>query len=165
MDQSPDPADPVIARLAVPLWRRLVGLCTLSALTLLLARLTWAEPAAGRQFGLGLAMLGAGLLTFSLWRATAGAVLLRASGRLETDRGQVLVLAGGIASVEAGAFAFRPSNGFLLRLKEKAPPGWAPGLWWRLGRRLGVGGLAQSAEVKAMAAALTASQQAQERSG
>ncbi|MCR8723680.1 hypothetical protein [Frigidibacter sp. ROC022] len=157
MTPSNDPDDPVIARLAVPMWRRVVGMAVLALLVVLLARLAWTESSTGRQAGLILAMLGGGFLLLGLWRATAGAVLLRASGRLETSGGRVLALPDEIASVETGAFAVRPSNGFMLRLRStRRGPGWAPGLWWRLGRRLGVGGLADAAEVKAMASALKA---------
>ena len=61
-----------------------------------------------------------------------------------------------IARVERGAFALRPSNGFLLHLHAPGPRAWAPGLWWRLGRRLGVGGVTAAGQSKGMAEILTA---------
>ena len=33
---------------------------------------------------------------------------------------------------------------------------WAPGMWWRVGRRVGVGGLTGGAESRAVADALAA---------
>jgi hypothetical protein len=57
----------------------------------------------------------------------------------------------GIRSVERGAFAFKPSHGFTLVMKEKQPRAWAPGLWWRLGRRVGVGGVTSAGQTKFMA--------------
>jgi hypothetical protein len=57
--------------------------------------------------------------------------------------------------VERGAFAFKPSNGFLVRLDKPLGRGWAPGLWWRLGRLLGVGGVTSASQSKAMAEILS----------
>jgi hypothetical protein len=34
-----------------------------------------------------------------------------------------------IASLDRGTFAFKPSNGFLLRLSRKGTRVWRPGLW------------------------------------
>ena len=59
-------------------------------------------------------------------------------------------------AVDRGVFAFKPSNGFLVRTREKAGNVWAPGLWWRLGRRVGVGGMTASAEAKFMSEILSA---------
>jgi hypothetical protein len=56
-----------------------------------------------------------------------------------------------IRSVERGVFAFKPSNGFTIRLKSKAPAAWQPGLWWRAGRSVGVGGVTSSTPAKFMA--------------
>lgn len=61
-----------------------------------------------------------------------------------------------MAEVDRGLFAFRPSNGFLVRLHEPEEKGWAPGLYWRLGKRLGVGGATHPAQNKAMAQAIEA---------
>ncbi|HAR51528.1 MAG TPA: hypothetical protein DCS45_06565, partial [Roseovarius nubinhibens] len=46
---------------------------------------------------------------------------------------------------------FKPSNGFIVILKEAQKPRWEPGMWWRLGRRVGIGGVTGAAEAKAMA--------------
>ena len=62
---------------------------------------------------------------------------------------------GNIASVDRGAFAFKPSNGFTVRLKSPAPRAWLPGLWWRLGRRVGVGGATPGKAARDMADVIT----------
>lgn len=165
MDPTEDHPDPVVACLTVPLWRRRFGLGVVVALALVLAGLALAETGTPRRLGLALAMLGALLLARALWGASGGAVVLRASGRLETGAGRSLALPEDIAAVETGTFAFRPSNGFLVRLRTPGAPGMAPGLWWRLGRRLGIGGLADAAEIKAMAAALAARRPPRDRDG
>jgi hypothetical protein len=53
--------------------------------------------------------------------------------------------------VDRGTFAFKPSNGFLLRTETRQPRLWQPGLYWRTGRRIGVGGITRAAESKALA--------------
>jgi hypothetical protein len=59
-----------------------------------------------------------------------------------------------MAEVDRGVLAFRPSNGFLVRLHEPESNAWAPGLYWRLGRRLGIGGASHPAHNKELAQAI-----------
>ena len=59
-----------------------------------------------------------------------------------------------VTTVEKGALAFKPTNGFTLRLKEPAPRGWSPGIWWRFGRNVGVGGVLSGNQTKLMAEAI-----------
>lgn len=75
----------------------------------------------------------------NLWTATGRALVLTRE-TLQDSSGAVLCRLDEIARVERGAFSFKPSNGFLILLKEPAPRAWCPGLWWRLGKRIGVGG-------------------------
>jgi hypothetical protein len=56
-----------------------------------------------------------------------------------------------IKRVERGALAFKPSNGFLLTLEQPQPRAWVPGLWWRVGRRVGIGGITPAGEGRYMA--------------
>ncbi|MEV8468610.1 hypothetical protein AB0T83_17710 [Fluviibacterium sp. DFM31] len=99
-------------------------------------------------------MLGMGGLALWLsvrfWQATAGSILLTPEGLFD-DTGHCLVRLDNIEKVERGTFAFKPSNGFLLVLKEKLPRGWQPGLWWCLGRRMGFGGVTPPSQGKFMA--------------
>jgi hypothetical protein len=85
-----------------------------------------------------------------MWRATALRLDLCAGGLCLSD-GRVIAPIDQIVAVERGAFAFKPSNGFLIRMRETGPRAWAPGLWWRLGRRIGVGGVTSAPQTKAMA--------------
>ncbi|WP_342068521.1 hypothetical protein [Yoonia algicola] len=70
---------------------------------------------------------------------------------LRDSAGTVLARIDEIRSVERGVFAFKPSNGFTLVLNNKKPRAWLPGLWWRLGRRVGVGGVTNAGQSKFMA--------------
>lgn len=129
-------------------------------LTVLGAMLLWV---ATRPGGMGAGYMGmlivfaAGTfwLAWRLWQATARRLVLTEEALME-DGGRVLCRIGDIAAVERGAFAFKPSNGFMIRLKAPANRVWAPGLWWRLGRRIGIGGVTPAGQGKAMADVLAA---------
>ena len=94
-------------------------------------------------------------LCYHLSRTGGGAVLLTPEALVD-DRGRVLVQIADLARVERGLFAFKPTNGFLLRTNSIGPSGWQFGVWWRLGRRIGIGGMTPAAETKAMALELEA---------
>jgi len=65
--------------------------------------------------------------------------------------GQVLCALADVSSIDRGTFAFKPSNGFLIRTKSRQPLVWRPGLWWCVGRRIGVGGATSAGQAKFMA--------------
>ena len=65
--------------------------------------------------------------------------------------GTVIARLDNIEKVDRSAFAMKPSNGFLIILKEPGPRVWRPGLWWRLGRRVAVGGVTNGAHTRPMA--------------
>ncbi len=88
-----------------------------------------------------------------LRRATALTIDL-ADGRITDSSGRELCRLDEIRSVDRGTFAFKPSNGFLIVLKDAKPRAWAPGLWWRLGRRIGIGGVTPARQAKAMVEAI-----------
>ncbi len=75
---------------------------------------------------------------------------------IRTSDGRVLTSVANVRKVEKGAFAFKPSNGFLVRLKAPSGRGWAPGVWWQGGTFLGVGGVVSAGQAKAMAEILAA---------
>lgn len=75
---------------------------------------------------------------------------------LRNSKGRVFSTLNNIERVERGAFAFKPSNGFLVRLKEPCGRGWAPGVWWQRGRMLGIGGTMAGGQSRAMADAISA---------
>jgi hypothetical protein len=70
---------------------------------------------------------------------------------LTDSEGTVLARVEDIVAVNRGAFAIKPSNGFTLTLKNPAPRAWQPGLWWRLGRRVAVGGVTPGSQARPMA--------------
>lgn len=85
-----------------------------------------------------------------LRRATTLVITLTETD-LRDSTGAVLAEISEIKSVSRGALALKPSNGFTLVLKNKKPRAWAPGLWWRLGRRVGVGGATAAGQSRFMA--------------
>ena len=90
-----------------------------------------------------------------LWRVTEHRLELTRSGLYSTD-GTTLATVDAVAKVDRGTFAFKPSGGFLVHLNRPAPRAWAPGLWWRAGRTLGVGGVLPGGQARAMAELLQA---------
>ncbi|MGB0439036.1 MAG: hypothetical protein ACPG7W_07715 [Paracoccaceae bacterium] len=121
------------------------------ALGLLLIYLALNTPivAAGRA---ALVVMG-GLaiwMTLRLWRSTGRQLILTEEGLCD-DTGRWIARMDDIAEVERSPFAIKPSNGFALVMREKAPRVWEPGLWWRLGRRVAIGGVTPSAQGKFMA--------------
>ncbi len=70
---------------------------------------------------------------------------------LRDTSGAVIARIENIKTISRGAFAAKPSQGFTLILKEKSPARWLPGLWWRAGRRIGIGGTAPGSQTKVMA--------------
>lgn len=89
-------------------------------------------------------------MAYRLYAATKGGLRLSDAG-IETLEGELIAPMDQIQRVDRGAFAFKPSNGFLLRLSDKSTGRWAPGLWWRMGRSVGVGGVTSAGAAKAMA--------------
>lgn len=147
---EPD-ADGVLFRLRASSGRRAFGVGALYILGAVLVWLALSRQTAGLwavpMVGLGAAALWAGE---RLRRATAAEIVLTADGLRDSD-GRVLARMDRIASVERGSFAMKPSNGFLLILTEPAPRAWVPGLWWRAGRHVGVGGVTPMREARFMA--------------
>lgn len=136
--------------------RRWIGVGSLAALGGLLLWIAFMGTASilwvlGLMIGAGISLWGAA----RLYQSTAVALELTEAG-IRTAAGEVLVSVGDIAKIDRGAFAFKPSNGFLVRLKSPAARGWAPGLWWRSGTYLGIGGVLPPGETRAMAELLKA---------
>ncbi|SEV98219.1 hypothetical protein SAMN04488515_0506 [Cognatiyoonia koreensis] len=72
-----------------------------------------------------------------------------------TNDGTVLAAMDQIVSVSRGSFALKPSNGFSVTLREKHSFLWVPGLWWRFGTRVGIGGITSAGAAKFMAEQLS----------
>jgi hypothetical protein len=133
--------------------RRTVAACTQGVTGIVLIWLGLTAPQPAPVWQLMLIGLGAGALWAAtrLWQATAQRLELTETDLRSSD-GTVLCALEDVASIDRGAFAFKPSNGFLLRLSRPTGPRfWAPGLWWRTRSRIGVGGVTPSAQGKIMA--------------
>lgn len=90
-------------------------------------------------------------LAWSMWHAT-GRVLELTRSELREVGGRVLCTLDNVERVDRGAFAFKPAGGFLVKLKEPAGERvYAPGIWWRWGRSLAVGGVTSRQDGKNVA--------------
>lgn len=128
-------------------------MCVLGGTGVLVIWLAITAPQSAPLWQTLLLAFGAGALwsAFRLWHATAQSLVLTTE-ELRSSDGTVLCRLDAIAGVDRGAFAFKPSNGFLLKLSAPSGPRrWAPGLWWRTGSRIGVGGVTPAAQGKVMA--------------
>lgn len=150
------PVEPVLATVAPSTARRAVGIGALGLLGALLLYLGLAQG--GSSGGATALLLAAGLggigAAEGLRRGSAYALELTAT-ELRDSSGRRLALVSDVRSVDRGAFAFKPSNGFMVRLARPGPFRWAPGLWWRIGARVGVGGVTSAQQTKAMAEILS----------
>ena len=134
--------------------RRVLGVGMLGALgAFLLAIAVLRSPEAlGWRAFLLVAGTGALWLARRMWRSSARGLVLTAEGLREAgEGGRWVAPIEAVERVERGAFAFKPTNGFLLRLRAPGPRAWSPGVWWRIGRRVGVGGVLRAGEARAAA--------------
>ncbi|MEH6646515.1 hypothetical protein [Sulfitobacter sp.] len=136
--------------------RRYLGIGMLGLLGLMLIYIAISQAPA-LQWRLFLVALGA----LTLWmadrmrRGTATRIELTETELRDSD-GTVIALIADIDGMDRGFFAFKPSNGFLLRTKSSAPNVWRPGLWWRMGRRIGIGGVTPASQTKFMSEMIAA---------
>jgi hypothetical protein len=145
-------SDELHATLRASAPRRWFGVALLVSLGALLLHSGLLDPP--ESFFWRAVLVAVAVLTFAgaqrMWRATAHGVVLSPEGLMSTD-GESIAAMEDIEGVERGIFAFKPSNGFLVRLKTSQAPKWQPGLWWRYGQRVGVGGMTPAAQAKVMA--------------
>lgn len=148
--------DEVLATVQASAPRRWLGIFMLASVGLLVIYVALATPPepAWQVF---LLVTGAGALWMAerMHRATMGRIELTETGLRDED-GTVIVALDDILSIDRGVFAFKPSNGFLVRTRSRGPRQWRPGLWWRMGRRMGVGGVTSAAQTKFMSEILSA---------
>ena len=69
---------------------------------------------------------------------------------LRDSTGKLIARVEDITSLDSGFLAFKPSNGFLIRTASSLPRTWRPGLWWRIGRSIGIGGVTPGSQTKSM---------------
>lgn len=144
--------DQVLATLTASPARRMFGLGCLLLLGGMLIFLGFTRSF--DAFGWQLFLLAFGALSLAMAekmrRATTGKLILTPEGLFDGD-GRSVALIDDISRVNRGTFAAKPTNGFMLELRRSDGRVWAPGIWWRLGRRAGVGGVTTPAETRAMA--------------
>lgn len=140
----------VLTRVRASPPRRLIAVALIGALGALLLWLAVQSASVAASLALAAAGAFAGVAALRLWRATRAVLELSRAGLFD-DAGRVLAPIEQIEAVDRGAFAIKPSAGFTLRLAAPGPRAWAPGLWWRVGRRVGVGGVTSGAEARVMA--------------
>lgn len=143
--------DEVYASVTISPSRRFILQFMLLALAGLLIAAAYSSTSG--LFGRAMLLLaGLALLAYFEWcRRNLGAtIVLTDAGLLQSD-GTMIAPTEQFVKVERGALAMKPSNGFSIVLKDKQPRAWKPGLWWRLGRRVGVGGIASAGAAKFMA--------------
>ncbi len=123
--------------------RRYVAVGMTLALGALVLWIGIALPQANLAYTVFLIVFGAGCLwqARAMWMASEKTLQLTRFD-LREDGGRVLCTIQNVERVDRGAFAFKPASGFLVKLKEPdGPRVYAPGVWWRMGRTLAVGGV------------------------
>ncbi|MBW4707743.1 hypothetical protein KX928_08080 [Roseobacter sp. YSTF-M11] len=141
----------VLATVAASTGRRILGIGLLAVLGVLVIYVAFVTPP-GFGWQMFLLVLGAVALMIAdtMRRSTAHKLELTGT-ELRDSGGVVIAYVDDIASIDRGTFAFKPSNGFLLRTKSPGARMWRPGLWWRFGRRIGIGGMTPGRQTKYMA--------------
>ena len=136
--------------------RRWMGVTMLVGLGGLVIYVALASPPA-LEWQIFLIVLG----VLALWmadrmrRATEHRIELTET-ELRSSEGMRIALVADIETMDRGVFAFKPSNGFLVKTRTPGLRTWRPGLWWRIGRRVGVGGVTPGAQTKTMSEILAA---------
>jgi hypothetical protein len=131
------------------LWFSVLSLSVLGALMLWIALAhPPAAPAWRAVLLVGGAAIGWGGL--SLLRLRERALMLTEAALIDSREGEICRI-DDIAQVNRGVFAAKPARGFALRLARRGRRRWVPGLWWRIGRSVGVGGMTSAAETRVMA--------------
>ncbi|MDF1727013.1 MAG: hypothetical protein P1U53_04595 [Sulfitobacter sp.] len=150
-DQMFADKDEILATVKASPGRRLLGLGSLGLLGLLLIYIAFAQPPS-LAYQVFLIVTGGGAIWVAdaMRRATASVVELTPLCLRDRD-GTIIATIDDIEALDRGFFAFKPSNGFLIRTTSGGVRHWRPGLWWRFGRRIGVGGMTPGSQTKFMA--------------
>jgi len=143
--------DPIVTITPSPV-RRTVSVGILLFLGALLVYLAFAVPLSSVAHQIALIALGVGALILGdrMRRATSISIMMTQKAIVDSTGAQLCRI-DEIEGIDRGVFAFKPANGFLLRTKHPLGRHWSPGLWWRFGRRIGVGGATPASQGKLMA--------------
>ncbi len=140
--------DEVIGTITASAGRRFLGITSLAFLGFVLIYVCFTQPpAALGQFFL-LLVGGASLWIAEKMRRSTANVIELTETELRDSSGTLISLIEDIESIDRGFLAFKPSNGFLLTTKSPSTRAWRPGLWWRAGRRIGIGGMTPGHQTK-----------------
>ena len=124
--------------------------------TLLLYIALARPPAIGWALLLIALGVGALVLGMRMHRSTSTVIELTRH-ELRDSTGMLIAPISDIANMDRGFFAFKPSNGFLLRTKSvQGPRVWRPGMWWRFGKQVGIGGVTPGSQTKFMSEMIAA---------
>lgn len=148
--------DEILMTVRVSAMRRWLGVGMLLGIGGLVIYVALARPPAP-QWQVFLLLTGAAALWTAerMRRATAHGLELTRSELRGSDGTRIAAISE-IEALDRGVFAFKPSNGVLIRTREPGGRAWQPGVWWRLGRRIGIGGVTAPAQTKAMSEVLSA---------
>ena len=146
----PDP-DEVLARITPQPIRRGLATGMLGLLGFLLLSVAARTPPQSPAYLVLLVVLGAGALwlAWRLWQAS-GVTLELTRTEMREAGGRRLFAVADVDRVDNSAFAFKPAAGFLVHLRAPMARAYAPGLWWRAGRRVAIGGVTARVEGKGM---------------
>jgi hypothetical protein len=145
-----------IMRIHVSQPRRAIGLGVLGGMGIAVLYLAFAVPTTTIALLFLLAIGFSALwLAVRMWQASSVTLILTESGLYEST-GREIARLDGIRRIERGVFAIKPSNGFALVLDAPGSRVWVPGVWWRLGRRVAVGGVLSARDTKPVADILMA---------
>ena len=145
-------SEKVIATLAPTPARRVIAVAAIGGIgaVVLWMAATYPAPSAAILVGLvGLAVLCFAAAAY-VWRVSAVRLELTEHELRDTAGRQLFALAD-VDQIEKGMLAWKPAGGFAVVLKSRKGRIWVPGVWWRLGRRVMIGGATNSGEAKAMA--------------
>ena len=154
-DTSPTTAE-ILATISPSRPRRLFALCVLFFLGVLVILIAFLRPPVVFHWQIMLMLFGAVVLWFAdLLRRASSKSLILTKTDLRESTGRLLANVDDIEGIDRGVFAFKPSNGFMLKTSSSEGLAWAPGVWWRIGNRIGVGGVTPAGEAKSMAEIIT----------
>jgi hypothetical protein len=143
--------DEVLATIRPKAARRVVATGMTGLLGAILVYIAAAFPPADLVWLVFLVALGA-LCLYWAWRlwVASGVVLELTRTEMREAGGRQLFAVADVDRVDSSAFAFKPAAGFLVHLTTPMSRVYAPGLWWRAGRRVAIGGVTARAEGKAV---------------
>ena len=146
----------VLAIVAASPARRLLGVLMLGGIGVLSISVAFFSPPelVWQAFMIGMGIAGLWMAQ-RMYAATQTQVELTEEG-LRDSTGQVIVPMDEIESIDRGMLAFKPSNGFLIRTRTHQSRRWQPGLWWSMGRRIGIGGVTPGHQTKMMSDVISA---------